>query len=177
MARMRHPQHILHPAKGSFIAMSLLLALCLELLPLGPLPWRPDVLLVVLTFWVLYQPSRVGIVIAFILGLAMDVHSASLLGQHALAYIVVVSWVQASRNRILWYQTGIQQGVLLLVPFAIAAALQAITGWIASRELPHLSIVVAVLLEAALWPFIRRLLLAPQMGVAIDNERAGNDRF
>lgn len=171
MASLRHREHILRPARTSFIVVSLLLALCLELLPLGPLPWRPDVLLVVLTFWALYQPTRVGVVVAFGLGLAMDVHSASLLGQHALAYIVVVTWVQAARNRILWYPTGIQQAILLMVPFAIAAALQALTGWIASREVPHLSIVVSVLVEAALWPFIRRLLFAPQMGETLDNER------
>lgn len=171
MASIRHPQHILRPAKASFIFLSLLLAFCLELLPLGPLPWRPDVLLVVLSFWALYQPQRVGLLVAFCLGLAMDVHAASLLGQHALAYIVVVAWIQASRNRILWYPSAIQQAVLLLVPFGIAAALQAITGWIASHQMPQASVVLAVLLQAFLWPFIRRLLLAPQLSDAVDNDR------
>jgi rod shape-determining protein MreD len=33
-----------------------------------------------------HQPLRVGIGAAFFFGLAMDVHQAALLGQHALAY-------------------------------------------------------------------------------------------
>lgn len=171
MAKIRHPEHILRPARTSFIAASLLLAFCLELLPLGPLHWRPDVVVVVLSFWALYQPQRVGLAVAFCLGLAMDVHSASLLGQHALAYIVVVAWIQGSRNRILWYPSGLQQAVLLLVPYGMAAALLALTGWLASRQLPQVTIVFAVLLQAFLWPFIRRLLLAPQLSTTTDHER------
>ncbi|THT99362.1 rod shape-determining protein MreD [Lampropedia puyangensis] len=171
MVTIRHTEQILRPAKTSFMVMSLVLALCIELVPLGPLPWRPDVLLVVIAFWALYQPQRMGITVAFLLGLAMDVHAASLLGQHALAYIVAVYWIQGARNRLLWYPSSIQQAILLLVPFAIAAALQALTGWLSSHVLPQVTTVFALILQAVLWPFVRRLLLAPQLSALTEKER------
>ena len=52
----------------------------------GRTPWMPDLLALVLVFWSVHQPLRVGIGAAFVFGLLMDVHQAALLGQHALAY-------------------------------------------------------------------------------------------
>ena len=83
---MRPGQQLLLPANPLFIWGSLLLALLVNMLPLGRTPWMPDLLALVLVFWSVHQPLRVGIGAAFVFGLAMDVHQAALLGQHALAY-------------------------------------------------------------------------------------------
>ena len=77
---MRPGQQLLLPANPLFIWFSLLLALMLNMLPLGRTPWMPDVLALVLVFWSVHQPLRVGIGAAFLFGLAMDVHQAALLG-------------------------------------------------------------------------------------------------
>jgi rod shape-determining protein MreD len=52
----------------------------------GACAWLPDLLALVLVFWSVHQPLRVGVGAAFVFGLLMDVHQAALLGQHALAY-------------------------------------------------------------------------------------------
>ena len=52
----------------------------------GRASWLPDILALALVFWTIHQPLRVGVGAAFFLGLVMDVHQSSLLGQHALAY-------------------------------------------------------------------------------------------
>ncbi len=49
----------------------------------------PDFVALVLLFWNVHQPRKVGMGIAFFLGLLMDVHNASLLGEHALAYTLL----------------------------------------------------------------------------------------
>ncbi|HXD42981.1 MAG TPA: rod shape-determining protein MreD, partial [Ramlibacter sp.] len=82
---MRPGQQLLLPANPVFIWGSLLLALLVNMLPLGRTAWLPDFLALALVFWSVHQPLRVGIGAAFIFGLAMDVHQAALLGQHALA--------------------------------------------------------------------------------------------
>ncbi|KKW69256.1 hypothetical protein AAV94_00535 [Lampropedia cohaerens] len=164
-------EQILRPARQRFIVLSLLLAFCLQIVPLGQLPWRPDVLLLVLVFWGLHQPQRIGIGTAFALGVAMDVQAASLLGQHALAYAVVVTWVQSMANRLLWYPSGIQQAVLLLVPFVLATLLQMAVGWAASHSVPPLPMLLAPLAQALLWPLTRHLLLAPQLSAPTERER------
>ena len=42
-----------------------------------------------LVFWNVHQPRRVGVGLAFVLGLLMDVHQGALLGQHGLAYTLL----------------------------------------------------------------------------------------
>jgi rod shape-determining protein MreD len=76
---------------GGAIAASLLIALLLSILPLPhwATPFRPDWVTLVLIYWCLALPQRVGVGIAWTLGLIEDVLSASLLGQHALGLAVV----------------------------------------------------------------------------------------
>lgn len=171
MRAIPRTEQILRPAKLSFIVVSLLLAFCLQLVPLGQVPWRPDLLLLVLSFWALHQPQRVGAGVAFALGVAMDVQAASLLGQHALGYVVMVCWVQTTQNRLLWYQSGLQQAILLLVPFVLVCLLHIAIGWLATRLLPPASMLLAPLLQTALWPLVRRMLLAPQLSPPTEKER------
>jgi rod shape-determining protein MreD len=87
---MRPGQQLLLPANPVFIWVSLLMALLLNMVQnmglWGRAAWTPDLLALVLVFWSVHQPLRVGIGIAFAFGLMMDVHQSSLLGQHALAY-------------------------------------------------------------------------------------------
>ena len=71
-------QQLLLPANPVFIWTSLIAALLLDMLPLGRVPWMPDFLALVLVFWNIHQPQRVGIGLAFMFGLGMDVHQSGL---------------------------------------------------------------------------------------------------
>ena len=151
---------LLLPAK--FLAMPLVLGLLANLL-LGLLGWRglPDVLAIVLVFWIVYQPRRVGLVLAFILGLAMDVHESSLLGQNALSYVVLSAMALAMQRRLLWFPLR-EQAVQIIPLFVIASLLEWVTRLIVHDALPHWSQLFAPLLQAALWPLVGALSLAPQ---------------
>src|SRR5260364_189704 len=87
----RHESRTSHSIAGHpfFIAFSLAFAFILNFPPWGPWPGAPDFVALVLLFWNIHQPRKVGIGIAFALGLLMDVHDASLLGEHALAYTLL----------------------------------------------------------------------------------------
>jgi rod shape-determining protein MreD len=74
----------------------LLAAVAVEIVPLpaGLAPFRPPWATLVLMYWALMWPGRVGIFTAFIIGLCLDVAEGSLLGQNAfvlagLAYVVL----------------------------------------------------------------------------------------
>ena len=86
---MRQGQQLLLPANPFFIWMTLLAAFVLNMLQnmglWGRAAWVPDLLALVLVFWSVHQPLRVGIGAAFVFGLAMDVHQGGLLGANALA--------------------------------------------------------------------------------------------
>lgn len=153
---------LLLPANPKFIVMTLGLGLLANML-LGLLGWRwlPDVLAMVLVFWIVYQPRRVGLVVAFILGLAMDVHESSLLGQNALSYVVLSAMAVAMQRRLLWFP--LREQALQIIPlFVVASLLEWITRLVVSDALPHWSQLMAPLLQAALWPMVGALLLLPQ---------------
>ncbi|MCU0869456.1 MAG: rod shape-determining protein MreD, partial [Burkholderiales bacterium] len=87
-----HGDEILLPVPALLIGLSLLGALLFDLVPTGPwmqLVW-PDAVAVLLVYWAVYQPHRLGLWPAFVLGLLVDVHDASLFGQHALAWVTLV---------------------------------------------------------------------------------------
>jgi rod shape-determining protein MreD len=158
---MRPGQPLLLPANPLFIWSSLLLALLINMLPLGRVPWQPDVLALVLVFWSVHQPLRIGIVVAFLFGLAMDVHQTSLLGQHALAYTALSFFAITIHRRLLWF-TVPSQAVQVLPLFAAAHAIELAIRMLAGGVFPGPLFLLAPVLEATLWPVVSVLLLAPQ---------------
>ena len=96
--------HILLPVNPAFIAFSLLAAFFMNLFPWGSWGWIPDFVALTLVFWSIYQPRKVGIGIAFLMGLVMDVHSASLLGENALAYTLLSYFAITIHRRVLWFR-------------------------------------------------------------------------
>ena len=104
---MRRGQQLLLPANPLFIWSTSLAALLLDMLQnmglWGRAAWTPDLLALVLVFWAVHQPLRVGIGTAFFFGILMDVHQSSLLGQHALAYTVLSFLAIAIHRRLLWF--------------------------------------------------------------------------
>jgi len=153
---------LLLPANPRFIVSTVILGLLLNML-LGPTGWHwlPDVLAIVVVFWNVYQPRRVGVVLAFLLGLALDVHESALLGQNALSYVVLSSMALAVQRRLLWFP--LREQALQIVPlFVVAALVEWVTRLIVQDAWPHWSQLLAPLLQAALWPLVGALLLAPQ---------------
>jgi rod shape-determining protein MreD len=158
---MRPGQQLLLPANPVFIWGSLLLALMVNMLPLGRTPWMPDLLALVLVFWSVHQPLRVGIGVAFVFGLFMDVHQAALLGQHALAYTALSFFAITIHRRLLWF-TVPSQAVQVLPLFAAAHAIELAIRMLAGGMFPGWDILLAPVLESLFWPVVSVILLAPQ---------------
>ncbi|WP_137895251.1 rod shape-determining protein MreD [Ramlibacter sp. 2FC] len=158
---MRPGQQLLLPANPVFIWTSLIAALLLDMLPLGRQAWMPDFLAMALVFWSVHQPLRVGVGAAFVFGLAMDVHQAGLLGQHALSYTVLSYFAITIHRRLLWFSVP-AQALQVLPLFMAAHAIALLLRLIGGGLFPGWSLLLAPLLEALLWPVASVLLLAPQ---------------
>ena len=159
---MRSGQQLLLPASPVFIWGSLLVALLCNMLPLGRVPWMPDFLALVLVFWSVHQPQRVGIGMAFMFGLAMDVHQTSLLGQHAFSYTALSFFAALVQRRLLWFKVPLQ-ALQVLPLFAAAHAAELVLRLLGGGIFPGWIVLLAPLSEALLWPLASVLLLAPQL--------------
>lgn len=158
---MRSGDQLLLPVNPLFIGLTLLLALAANLLPLGRHPALPDLLALVLVFWNVHQPRRVGVVLAFGFGLLMDVHQGALLGQHALAYTLLSYGAIAIHRRVLWFNLA-TQALHVLPLFLLAQLVTLLVRLVAGSMFPGWTLWLAPLAQAALWPLASLLLLAPQ---------------
>ncbi len=155
------PEYLLLPVNPLFVWGTLLFALLLNMLPWGRVAWMPDFLAVVVVFWNVHQPRRVGVGAAFMFGLIMDVHSGALLGQNALAYTSLSFFAITIHRRMVWFSLSAQS--LHVLPLFIAAQLLELGVRMAmGGQWPGWSFLIAPFLEAGLWPIVSMLLLAPQ---------------
>jgi rod shape-determining protein MreD len=161
MIMPRGSDQLLLPVNPFFIAFTLAVAAGFNMLPLGRLPAMPDLLAVVLVFWSVHQPRRVGVGLAFLFGLLMDVHQGALLGQHALAYTLLGFAGISIHRRLLWF--GVVEQSLQILPVFVAVHLVSLAVRMAAGGMfPGWSLLLAPMFEALLWPVATLLLLAPQ---------------
>ncbi|HEX2530578.1 MAG TPA: rod shape-determining protein MreD [Burkholderiaceae bacterium] len=164
----QQPQYILLPVNSSFITISLITAFLLNLLPWGHWIGLPDFVALVLVFWSIHQPRKVGIGIAFCMGLLMDVHDASLLGENALAYTLLSYFAIMIHRRVLWFPAG-AQALHILPLLLMMQAVQLVVRVLVSSKFPDWFYFLESVVSAALWPLATWILLAPQRR-AIDRD-------
>jgi len=162
---MRPGHQLLLPANPFFIWGSLLIALALCMLQnmglVGRAAWIPDVLALVLVFWSIHQPQRIGIGTAFVFGVLIDVHQGAMLGQHALAYSVLSFLAIAIHRRLLWFPVP-SQAFQVLPIFVASHAIDMTVRMLAGGAFPGFLMLLAPLLESLLWPVVSVVLLLPQ---------------
>jgi rod shape-determining protein MreD len=160
---------LLLPVNPLFIWLSLLLALGFNLIPFGRTSGIPDLLALVLVFWNVHQPRRVGLTAAFLFGLLMDVHESAVLGQHALAYTLLSFFAITIHRRLLWFDL-LTQALHVLPLFLSAHAVSlAVRMWVGGM-FPGWWLMLAPVYESLLWPVVSLVLLAPQRR-APDNDK------
>ena len=158
---MNRPHYILLPVSPLFITVTLVCAFLLNLLPWGGVTGVPDFVALVLIFWSVHQPRKVGIGVAFLMGLLMDVHNASLLGENALAYTLLSYFAIMIHRRMLWFRP-LTQALHVLPLLLVMQVVQMLIQAMVSGKFPGWYYFASGLVSAALWPLVTWMLLAPQ---------------
>lgn len=158
---MNRPQYILLPANPLFILGSVIVAFFLNVLPWGQWVGVPDFVALVLVFWSIHQPRTVGIGIAFFMGLLMDVHDATLLGENALSYTLLSYFAIMIHRRVLWFKVPTQTLHVLPLLF-LMQLVQLLIRLMVSGDFPGILYFLESIITAALWPVVTWILLAPQ---------------
>ena len=161
MIMPRGSDQLLLPVNPLFLWVTLILAFAFNVVPLGRSPAMPDLLAVTLVFWNVHQSRRVGVGVAFMFGLMMDVHDGAVLGQHALAYTLLSYFAVSMHRRLLWFSVPSQ--ALQVFPLFVAAhGVAFVVRMLLGGMLPGWNLLMAPVFEALLWPVVGWLLLAPQ---------------
>jgi rod shape-determining protein MreD len=161
MMAYNRPHYILLPVSSLFITFSLICAFMLNLMPWGRWIGAPDFVALVLVFWGIHQPRKVGIGIAFSMGLLMDVHDATLLGENALAYTLLSYLAIMIHRRVLWFPL-VTQAMHVFPLLLMTQAIQVLVRFVVTARFPGWLQFIESVIAVALWPVITWLLLAPQ---------------
>ena len=137
------------------IVATLCIAMLLTILPMPEWarPFRPQWVTLVMLYWAIALPHRVGVGSGFVAGIILDVLTGTLLGQHALGLSVVTFIAIQLHQRIrvfpFWQQS---LGILVLLVMEHLLALW-VTG--ATRGIsPGLIYWSVPLIGALLWPWV-----------------------
>ncbi len=146
--------------RSSFtIIATLFIAFVLTVVPMPDwASWmRPAWLLMVLMFWSINTPDRVGVGVAFLVGLILDLMNGGLVGEHAMTFTAMIYLTSKFHLRLRMY-TFLQQGasvfLFVLAYELIRYCIQGFIGELPMNPLYWLSSVTSVLF----WPWIFALL-------------------
>jgi rod shape-determining protein MreD len=162
-ARDIAPHEILLPVRAAFIIFTFIAALLINLLPWSGwwLVIKPDFVALVVLYWCIQQPRKVGFTSAWLLGLVMDVAEGSLFGQHALAYSVLAFGGIVLHRRVLMF-TMRDQVLHVLVLLVLNDLMVLAVRMLAGAAFPGISYFIGSLIAAALWPALTFLFKLPQ---------------
>lgn len=148
--------HLNLPQRGRWIILfTVFLGLIWMIIPLGSFaPARPAGLLLVLIYWATAVPNRVSIGAGWWSGLLLDIVTGTLLGQHSLAYCIVLYMAQHRYPRfqvyIFWLQLLALASLLVLYELTLLGIRLFIQEFTPEYTWGWLSIVTSLLL----WPLL-----------------------
>lgn len=142
-------------ASGLRITFTVILALIFMIVELPDVvsPGRPNLLLLFVIYWALSAPRIAGLLFAWFCGLAVDLLTGTLLGQHAAAFLLVAFLTHKFQLRMrifpIYHQTLTVFMLLALYEFLVfwidGIMGQEVTTWL--RWLPVIS-------GAVVWPLM-----------------------
>lgn len=146
------------PAPRSWILLTFFISYVVMLAEAGfDALWLPDVLALTLIFWCIRRPQIVGMLIAFLCGILMDVAHGSVLGQQSLAYVVIAYLAYLLHRRLPWF--GLIGQALHVLPLLLLSQLLVMLARLWFDGLwPGWSWFLQSLTGALLWPLWSMLL-------------------
>jgi len=148
------------PHRGGFIIIaSFILALILTSLPLPEWirPFRPAWPSLVLIYWCMAAPQRVGVGVGWSVGLLVDVMTNTLLGQHAMELAITAFITVKLHQRIRLFPLW-QQAIGILLLLLLEEVLSTIVMGAIHRPAPALSYWASPFVGMLLWPWVYIIL-------------------
>ena len=97
-------RRIAKPAHPLWIASTFLISYLLNLAGTSAgVLWLPDLLALTLIYWTIRDPRHIGMCAAFICGILMAIHYGSVLGQQALADVILSHSAYSLHRRLPWF--------------------------------------------------------------------------
>ncbi len=137
------------------IAASFVVAFLLAAIPLPTwaASWRPAWVVMVLIYWCLAAPQKVGVGVAWVLGLLLDALKGTLLGQHA-AGLAIVAFITIRLHQRVRLFPLLQQALFVGALLSLYTFLMLWVRGILGLRPEHAVFWLPVLTSMVLWPWL-----------------------
>ena len=120
--------------------------------------YRPEWVPMVLIYWIMALPYRVGIGWAWLAGIVLDILEGSTLGLNAMSLVIIAYLTLSLHLRLRMFSSVQQAGMVLVligINLLISHWLQLLTGQTVSNNIMFL---LATLTSAVIWPSLFQIL-------------------
>jgi rod shape-determining protein MreD len=140
-------------------AFTIITAFMLAIMPLPgwAVDFRPEWVTLVLIYWAMALPASIGVTIAWMAGLMLDVSHGAVLGQHALGMVIVIYVIHAQHQR-LRVASLLQQAIVIFVLLFIKQLISLWVTGIMGQAPDNWLYFMPSLTSALLWPWVYIIL-------------------
>lgn len=139
--------------------LSIALAFFIMIIPMAE--WlaalRPSVLAMVMMFWILETPGKMGLGRVFLIGLLLDLTSFAMLGEHAFRLLLMAGVVHQLRNQFRFYPIW-QQSLFVLAILYVDLIVLSVTRVLQSLPQPAIEAWISPVLAFLIWPWLYMFL-------------------
>lgn len=145
----------LSPGHWLVILMSFVAAMALAILPLPSFLeyWRPEWTTLVLIYWCMALPQRIGVGAGWLIGLVLDILRSGLLGQQALALAVVAYLTNEFHRRLRLFPLW-QKALAVLLLVLIQEVIQLWIDGLSGQAVRPAITLLPVFASALVWPIV-----------------------
>ena len=154
---------------GGVIIFTFIIALLLTVIPLPDSVryLRPDWVGLVLIYWCMALPDRVGVTTGWFVGLMVDLLTGTLLGQHALS-LTIVAWLTQKFHQRLRLVPVWQQSLTILVLLVLHQLLALWISRIIGRPGAPWFFWMPSVLGMIIWPLVHSTLRGMRRGFRVN---------
>jgi len=132
------------------------------MLAIMPLPdwaveFRPDWVTLVLIYWAMALPTKIGVTIAWFAGLLLDVSYGTLMGQHAVGIVLVIYVIHMQHQR-LRVASLLQQAIVIFFLLLIKQLLSLWVDGMLGRAPDSWLYFMPTITSTLLWPWTYLIL-------------------
>ena len=139
--------------------LSIMMAFFIMIVPMSETlsALRPFVLALVMMFWILETPGKMGLGRVFLIGLLLDIAGFSLLGEHALRLLLMAGIVHQVRNQFRFYPIW-QQSLVILAILYIDQVLLVVIRLFQDLQQQPVEAWLSPVLAFLIWPWLYMFL-------------------
>ncbi|AGF48636.1 rod shape-determining protein MreD [Candidatus Kinetoplastibacterium oncopeltii TCC290E] len=146
---------IMEPIESQFIYLTITVSWIISLLPCKLFLELP---IVVISFWCIYESSKIGLLTAFFFSILIDVQQSLIMGSSALEYLLIAYFSLFLHRRLLCFDIFSQSLHLLPIFFFSKLIKSLFIAWINGYWIGWL-LILDTLIVAIIWPIIGSVLL------------------